>query len=139
MPIPTIAITPLLSVRTVLRTMSLSAKYGATRAQFHPALRAARLSPRRQGAYYQTLKPFGQIVKSLFILCYVDVLDLRQAIEMELNKVKFANRFTRAVAVGNPSVFAQTGKEEQEIAEGCSRLIMNGIICWIYLYFVRRL
>ena len=93
----------------------------------------------RQHALYQTLKAFGQIVKSLFILRYVDDLDLRQAIEKQLNKVELANRFTRAVAVGNPREFTQAEKEEQEIAEACNRLIKNSIICWNYLYLARRI
>lgn len=84
------------------------------------------------------MKAFGQIIKSLFILRYIDDLDLRQAIERQLNKVELANRFTRAVAVGNPREFAQAEKEEQEIAEACNRLIKNCIICWNYLYLARR-
>lgn len=93
----------------------------------------------RQHALYQTLKTFGQIIKSLFILRYVDDLELRQAIEKQLNKVELANRFTRAVAVGSPREFAQVEKEEQEIAESCNRLIKNSIICWNYLYLARQL
>lgn len=93
----------------------------------------------RQHALYQTLKAFGQIIKSLFILRYVDDLALRQAIEKQLNKVELANRFTRAVAVGNPREFTQAEKEEQEIAEACNRLIKNSIICWNYLYLARRI
>ncbi len=93
----------------------------------------------RQHALYQTLKAFGQIIKSLFILRYADDLELRQAIERQLNKVELANKFTRAVAVGSPREFAQTEKEEQEIAEACNRLIKNSIICWNYLYLARQL
>lgn len=92
----------------------------------------------RQHALYQALKAFGQIVKSLFILRYIDDLDLRQAIEKQLNKVELANRFTRAVAVGNPREFIQAEREEQEIAEACNRLIKNSIICWNYLYLNRQ-
>ncbi|HJN25955.1 MAG TPA: Tn3 family transposase [Rhodospirillales bacterium] len=93
----------------------------------------------RQHALYQTLKAFGQIIKSLFVLRYVDDLELRQAIEKQLNKVELANKFTRAVAVGNPREFTQAEKEEQEIAEACNRLIKNSIICWNYLYLARQL
>ena len=93
----------------------------------------------RQHALYQTLKAFGQIIKSLFILRYIDDLALRQAIEKQLNKVELANRFTRAVAVGNPRDFSQAEKEEQEIAEACNRLIKNSIICWNYLYLARQI
>ena len=93
----------------------------------------------RRHALYQTLKSFGQIVKSLFILRHVDDLDLRRAIEIQLNKVELANRFTRAVAVGNPREFTQAEKEEQEIAEACNRLIKNSIICWNCLYLARQI
>jgi len=71
----------------------------------------------RQHARDQTLKAFGQVIKSLFILRYIDELALRQAIEKQLNKVELAKRFTRAVAVGNPREFSQAEKEEQEVAE----------------------
>lgn len=93
----------------------------------------------RQHALYQTLKAFGQIIKSLFILRYVNDVELRQAIEKQLNKVELSNKFARAVAVGNPREYAQTEKEEQEMAEGCNRLIKNSIICWNYLYLERQL
>lgn len=93
----------------------------------------------KQHRLYQTLKPFGQIIKSLFILRYVDDLELRQVIEKQLNKVELANKFTRAVAVGSPREFTQVEKEEQEIAESCNRLIKNSIICWNYLYLARQI
>ena len=85
------------------------------------------------------MKAFGQIIKSLFILRYLDDLQLRQDIEKQLNKVEQANRFTRAIAVGNPPEFIHATKEEQEIAEGCNRLIKNAIICWNYLYLSQKL
>jgi TnpA family transposase len=85
------------------------------------------------------MKAFGQIIKSLFILRYLDELELRQAIEKQLNKVELANKLTRAVAVGNPREYTQAEKEEQEIAESCNRLIKNAIICWNYLYLTKKL
>ena len=93
----------------------------------------------RQHALYQTMKAFGQVIKSLFILRYVNEAELRQSIEKQLNKVELSNRFTRAVAVGNSHEYTQTEKEAQEVAEGCNRLIKNSIICWNYLYLERQL
>lgn len=93
----------------------------------------------KQHRLYQALKAFGQIIKSDFILRYIDDVELRQAIEKQLNKVELANRFTRAVAVGNPREFTQGYKEEQEIAEACNRLIKNAIVCWNYLYLSQKL
>jgi hypothetical protein len=39
----------------------------------------------------------------------------------------------------NASIFIQSEKENQEIAEGCRRLIKNAIICWNYLYLSQQL
>ena len=92
-----------------------------------------------QHSLYRALKAFGQIIKSLFILRYVDEVELRQAIEKQLNKIELAHKFTRAVSVGNPKELIETEKQEQEIAEGCKRLIKNCIICWNYLYLIQLL
>lgn len=93
----------------------------------------------KQHSLYRTVKAFGQIIKSLFILRYLDDVELRQAIEKQLNRVELANRFSRAVSVGNPREFLETEPEEQEIAESCNRLIKNSIICWNYLYLTHKL
>lgn len=53
--------------------------------------------------------------------------------------MELANRFTRAIAVGNPREFVAGEKEEQEIVEGCNRLIKNSIICWNYMYLEKQL
>lgn len=42
----------------------------------------------RQHTLYQTIKAFGQIIKSLFILRYLNEVELRQTIEKQLNKVE---------------------------------------------------
>ena len=44
----------------------------------------------KQHALYKAMKAFGQIIKSLFILRYLDELELRQAVEKQLNKVELA-------------------------------------------------
>lgn len=93
----------------------------------------------KQNVLYKALKAFGQIIKSLFILRYLDDVQLRQDIEKQLNKVELSNRFTRAIAVGNPREFMHSEKEDQEIAESCNRLIKNAIICWNYLYLSQKL
>jgi hypothetical protein len=70
---------------------------------------------------------------------YRDNLELRQAIEKQLDKVELVNKFSRAVAVGNPHDFTQAEKEEQEIAETRHRLIKKCITCWNYLYLSLKL
>ena len=93
----------------------------------------------KQHPLYGALKEFGKIPKSLFILKYVDDLGLRQSIEKQLNKVESSNKLSKAVSFGNNNEFIQSEKEDQEIAEGCRRLIKNAIICWNYLFLTREL
>ena len=92
----------------------------------------------RQHNLYRALKAFGQILKSIFILRYIDDLPLRQAIEKQLNKSENSNKFSKAVSLGNQE-FLRGEKEEQELAEGCRRLIKNSIVCWNYLYLSQKL
>ena len=68
----------------------------------------------KQNSLYTALKAFGRIVKTLFILRYTDDVALRMAIEAQLNRIELANRFTRAVAVGNPREFAYAHQEDQQ-------------------------
>jgi TnpA family transposase len=93
----------------------------------------------KQHALYRAIKAFGQIIKSFFILRYIDDLELRQVIQKQLNKIESSHRFARAISVGNPKEFTEAEKEEQEIAEGCKRLIKNAIICWNYLYLSQKI
>ena len=93
----------------------------------------------RQHPLYQALKEFGKIPKTLFILKYSDDLEFRQAIEKQLNKVEGSNKFSKAISFGHNQEFIQSEKEDQEIAEGCRRLIKNTIVCWNYLYLSREL
>ena len=70
---------------------------------------------------------------------YIDELELRQAIEKQLNKIENSQQFSRAVSIGNPREFTQADKQEQEVAEGCKRLIKNAITCWNYLYLSQKI
>ena len=88
---------------------------------------------------YQALKEFGKILKSDFLLRFMDDVGLRQAIEKQLNKGENANQFSKAISFGNHHDFLYGEKVEQELAEGCRRLIKNAIICWNYLYLSQKI
>ncbi|MCP3874437.1 MAG: transposase, partial [Desulfobacteraceae bacterium] len=79
----------------------------------------------RQHPLYQGLKQFGRIIKTIFLLKYIDDLELRQMIEKQLNKLESSNKFGKAVFYGNNQEFQLSTKEEQLIADGCKRLIEN--------------
>lgn len=89
----------------------------------------------RKHKLYQALREFGRIIKTRFLLTYIDDVSLRQQIEKQLNKVENANKFSKAVFFGNSGEYFYATKEEQDIASNSLRLIQNSIICWNYLYF----
>ena len=82
---------------------------------------------------YKGLREFGRIIKTQFILTYIDDVKLRQRIQKQLNKIELSNKFSNAVFFDNNQTFYQVTKEDQEIAVGCKRLIQNAIILWNYL------
>lgn len=92
----------------------------------------------RQHLLFSSIKEFGKIPKSTFLLTFIDDLDLRQSVEKQLNKGESSQKFGKAVFHGNNQEFQQSSKEEQLIAEGCKRLIENAIICWNYLYLSKQ-
>jgi len=83
---------------------------------------------------YRALKEFGRIIKSIFILTYLDDVDVRQRIEKQLNKGELANKFSKAVFFANNQEFKEGVQEDQEIAAACKMLIQNAIVLWNYLY-----
>lgn len=89
----------------------------------------------RKHRLYRALREFGRIIKTRFLLDYIDDVSFRQQIEKQLNKVESANKFSKAVFFGNSGEYFYATKEEQEIASSSLRLIQNIIICWNYLYF----
>ena len=67
------------------------------------------------------------------------ILELRQAIEKQLNLVELSHKFAKAVFFGNNQEFDVESKEEQDIIVNCRRLIQNVIVLWNYLYLTRLL
>lgn len=92
----------------------------------------------RQHPLYRALKQFGRIFKTIFLLKYIDDVELRQMIEKQLNKLESSNKFGKAVFHGNNQEFQFSTKEEQLIADGCKRLIENAIIGWNYIYLSQK-
>ena len=65
-------------------------------------------------------------------------MEIRQAIEKQLNKGESSHRFSRDISIGQAKQMVQAEKEEQEVAEACKRLIKNAIVCWNYLYLSQK-
>ena len=88
---------------------------------------------------YRAIRELGRIIKTLFILDYIDDVELRQKIQRQLNIVELSNKFSNAVFFANNQEFSQAMKEDQEIAIGCRRLMQNAIVLWNYLMLSQQL
>jgi len=93
----------------------------------------------RQHKLYRAIKEFGKVIKTDFLLTYIDNVELRQRIEKQLNKVEASNKFSKAVFFGNNAEFQVSTAEEQNIANNSKRLIQNSIILWNYLYMSKKI
>ena len=92
----------------------------------------------KQHPIYQALKELGHVIRTIFILEYIDDLELRQAIEKQLNKIENSNKFNKAVCVDEEE-FQQGTKEEMDAVDACRRLIKSALICWNYLYLSKKI
>ena len=88
---------------------------------------------------YRALGELGKLVRTDFILRYMDEEGLRHRIHQQQEKMESAQALSRAVAYGNNGVLQYANQEELQTMEGCKRLITNVIICWNYLYMSRLL
>lgn len=88
---------------------------------------------------YKSIRELGRIIKTVFILDYIDDVELRQKIQRQLNIVELSNKFSNAVFFANNQEFSQAMKEDQEIAIGCRRLMQNAIVLWNYLILSQQL
>lgn len=86
----------------------------------------------KQHPLQEAMKEFGRIPKSIFILRYTDDVELRQAIEKQLNKGELANKFASAVSFASDSM-VESYKDDQEIFAMCQTIIQNIIILWNYV------
>lgn len=82
------------------------------------------------------LKEFGRIIKSIFVLKYVDDVTWRQAIEKQLNKGELANKFASAVSFAGQGI-TEAYREDQEISALCKTILQNIIILWNYIELTR--
>lgn len=86
-----------------------------------------------QHTLQDAIKEFGRIIKSIFILEYIDKVELRQDIEKQLNKGELANKFGNAIAFANNQEITQIHREDQDIASMCKLIVQNLIILWNYI------
>jgi TnpA family transposase len=82
----------------------------------------------RQNKTKKALWELDNICRTLYILDYIDDVELRQIVQKALNRGEAYHRFRRAVAFVNGGKFRVQTEAEQQIWNECSRLITNAVI-----------
>jgi TnpA family transposase len=82
----------------------------------------------RQNQTRKALWELDALCRTIYILEFMDDVDLRQGVQQALNRGEAYHRFRRAVAFVNGGKFRVKTEAEQQIWNECSRLITNAII-----------
>jgi len=88
----------------------------------------------QQHPVYLALRELGRVVRTEFLLRYMDDQSLRKRIDDQLDKLESTHHFARAVFYGQNGQIPYAGKEEQQLADACKRLVQNVIVCWNCFY-----
>ena len=65
----------------------------------------------RQHPMYRALKEVGRIYKSIYLLKYLDDLNLRQSTEKALNRIELSHKFAKAIFFGGNQGLKYSAKE----------------------------
>ncbi len=82
----------------------------------------------RKNKTKKALWEYDNIIRSLYLLDYVDSPPLRRYIQKALNRTESYHKLRRAIAIANGGKLRFKTELEQEIWNECSRLIANCII-----------
>ena len=82
----------------------------------------------RQNKTMKALWELENICRTLYILDFIDGVELRQSVQKALNRGEAYHRLRRAVAFVNGGKFSVQTEAEQQVWNECSRLITNAVI-----------
>ncbi len=82
---------------------------------------------------HKGLRELGRVIQTIFILKYIDSLELRQTIERHLEKITFHAKLSKFVQKPRgESEFISY--QNREIADACASLFKNCIMAWNWVY-----
>ena len=84
----------------------------------------------RKNKTRRALWEYDHIIRSLYLLRYIDEAPLRRHVQQALNRGESYHKLRQAVAFANFGKLRFKTEQEQQIWGECSRLITNAIICY---------
>lgn len=85
-------------------------------------------SHRRQNRTKQALWEFEHVIRSLYLLDYIDSPLLRHNVQRALNRGEAYHRLRRAIAYAHGGRFRVRSQPEQELWNECTRLVANAVV-----------
>ena len=84
----------------------------------------------RQGQLPKLLREYGRLVKTLFVLRYLEDAALRHRIRAHLNKGEKLHDLCKFLFFAREGVVSQQYEEGQTNQAGCLNLLTNAVIVW---------
>jgi TnpA family transposase len=91
-------------------------------------------SSERDNTLYKAFKEFGRLLKTHFILNYIDDEELRQNIQKQLNRVELGQKLADKVMFGRNGKLQVGLQDEIQLVMASNTLLRNIIILWNYLF-----
>ena len=91
-------------------------------------------SYRRQNALTRALLEYGRLVKTIFILRYLESEQLRRRINTQLNKGESLHSLREFLFFANRGKIRRKQEEEQAHQATCLNLLTNAVIAWNTVY-----
>src|SRR5437667_234249 len=96
--------------------------------------RPAPLSYPRQNVLTRALQEYGRLIKTLFILRYLENVDYRRRINAQLNKGESLHALRDFLFVADKGVIRRKQEEAQTNQAMCLNLITNAVVVWNTVY-----
>jgi TnpA family transposase len=88
----------------------------------------------RQNVLTRALQEYGRLVKTLFILRYLENEDYRRRINAQLNKGESLHALRDFLFVADKGIMRRKQEEAQTNQAGCLNLITNAVVIWNTVY-----
>src|SRR4029453_4809702 len=88
----------------------------------------------RQNVLTRALQEYGRLIKTLFILRYLESEDYRRRINAQLNKGESLPALREFLFVADKGVIRRKQEEAQTNQAGCLNLLTNAVVAWNTVY-----
>jgi len=94
----------------------------------------AKLKRPQKNALAAALEEYGRLVKTIFVLRYIEDETMRKRVGTQLNKTEAIHALRRFLAIANEGQIHCSAYEDQVNQIACLNLVSNAIITWNTVY-----